>query len=114
MHKTISYGLILIVTFLAYSINSWGSEPLPQLFYSCPRVTQLVVNDTVPSNDAPVGQEQQPAAANAGTVVQPVVKEVPKSRKKLKPVAVNPRVKALPTKVVKPKIVIKKINITVP
>jgi hypothetical protein len=114
MHKTISYGLMLILTFLAYSINSWGSEPLPQLFYSYAGMTQHEVNDTIPSKDVPVAQEHQPAATNTEPVVQPVVKQVPKSRKKHKPVAVNPKVNVPPTKIIKPKIVIKKISVSVP
>ena len=114
MHKTISYGLILIGTLLACSIKSWGSEPLPQLFNSQNRVSIHVANDTIPLNETPAVQEQQTATTNTDPVIQPVVKKVPKSRKKLKPVAVHPTVKVPPTKIVKPKIVVKKINVTVP
>jgi hypothetical protein len=113
MQKTISYGLILTGTLLACSINSWGSEPLPQLFNSQNRVN-IVGNDTIPLNETPVVQEQETAAKNTEPVTQAVVKKVPKSRKKLKPVAVQPTVKAPPVKIVKPKIVVKKINVTVP
>ena len=114
MQKTISYGLILTGTLLACSIISWGSEPLPQLFNSQNRVTNIVENDTIPVNESPVGQEQATAAKNTEPVTQAVVKKVPKSRKKLKPVAVQPTVNAPPVKIVKPKIVVKKINVTVP
>ena len=114
MQKTISYGLILIGTLLACSINSWGSEPLPQLFIGPQQVTCHIVNDTIPPNQAPVVQEQQTPATSTEPVIQPIVKKVPKSRKKLKPVAVNPAVKAPPVKIVKPKIVVKKINVSVP
>ena len=113
MLKTLSYGFLLIGIFLVNSLNSWGSVSLPQLSFTGLREGRQVSFDTIPAN-APAVQDQQPPQATTETVVQPVIRQVPKSRKRVKPATVTPKVKVPPTKIIKPKIVIKKINVNVP
>ncbi len=101
MRKASLYSLIIVFMMIS-SLNSWGSEPLPQL-------SSYSAIDTLPvEKGAPA---QQPLPAVSETVVEPVVKAVPKSRKKMKPVPVNPKIKVPPTRIIKPRIVIKKINV---
>lgn len=87
------YHIFLTIFFLTTGLYSWGSATLPQLRYN-----YFVVRDTVPA---------------AETQGQPIIKKVPKSKKKLKPAAINPKV-AVPVRVIKPKVVIKKINVNIP
>lgn len=113
MNNRFYYGVLTTMVLLTGSLNSWGSETLPQHFSRSFRqpVAQMDTVPVNPSGQASPQQGEPPAAAEA---VQPVIKQVPKSRKKLKPAAVKPKVVVRPTKIIKPKVVIKKINIAVP
>ncbi len=114
MRRAVSYGLSLIGTMLVLCVDSWGSEPLPQLSASSQiHFAPHMILDTVPVKPATPVQGEAPTEEVTETAVRPVVKEVPKSRKKLKPAAVVPAVNVPPAKIVKPKIVIRKINVKV-
>lgn len=98
------YAGIVIVLLISY-LNSWGSVSLPQHpLYSVPL-------DSIPAKkQAEVEKQDQPVTDAAQTVI----KEVPKSKKQLKPVAVPPAVMPVkPPVIIKPKIVIKKIGVRV-
>lgn len=96
---------------LIISLYSWGSVKLPQPTYKvAPAYTALL--DTIPVKK-PV--ETETVEPKQELPVEPVIKEVPKAKKQLKPIAVPTVVTPVkPPKIIKPKIVIKKIGIRVP
>lgn len=94
----------LIIILLIVSLRSWGSVSLPQLSYK-------VLNDSIPVKKPveTVSSEQKQEQP-----VETIIKEVPKAKKQLKPIAVPPTVIPVkPPVIIKPKIVIKKIGIRV-
>ena len=64
--------------------------------------TMVSVADSIPP------PENKKAGEPAGTKTQEIIKEVPKSRKQVKPLAITPTVTVKPV-IVKPKIVVKPI-----
>ncbi|WP_232538926.1 hypothetical protein [Chitinophaga tropicalis] len=106
MDKGILYrytGIIIIL--LICHLNSWGSVSLPQHPpYSVPL-------DSIPvKKPAEVEKQDQPVT----DAIPDVIKEVPKSKKQVKPIAVPPAVMPVkPHVIIKPKIVIKKIGVRV-
>jgi hypothetical protein len=95
-------GAFIIIVLLTVSLRSWGSVALPQLSYKALR-------DTIPAQKPVVEtqtSEQKP--------VETIIKEVPKAKKQLKPIAVPPTgIPVKPPVIIKPKIVIKKIGLHV-
>jgi hypothetical protein len=95
-------GAFYITTILLIiSLKSWGSVPLPQL-----------LTDTIPVKrpEEVVQKQDQPVKE----LTDPVIKEVPRAKKQLKPIAVPPTV--VPVKVpqiIKPKIVIRRIGVRI-
>lgn len=112
MNKGILYryvGITIILLFI--SLYSWGSVSLPQHPYKVMSLS-VELRDTIPvknpAETAPAEQKKEP-------IVEPVIKEVPRAKKQLKPIAVPSTVVPVkPPKVIKPKIVIKKIGVRVP
>ena len=101
-------GTFYIITILLIiSLKSWGSAALPQFSHKA-----YLLTDTVPvKKPEEVTQKQDQPVKE---VIDPVIKEVPRAKKQLKPIAVPPTV--VPVKVpriIKPKIVIKKIGVRV-
>ena len=73
-----------------------------------------LITDTVPAKKpAQSASADNPSPDVEPQPARPVTKRVPRSRKKLKPAAVAP-VRPPAIRVVKPKIVIKKINVKIP
>lgn len=92
------------VILLVISAVSQGSDVLP-------RLTAEIFQDTLPAKktEKPATPEQKQE-----TPADPIIKEVPKARKQVKPVAVPPVVIPIkPPVIIKPKIVIKKIGLHV-
>jgi hypothetical protein len=106
------YAGITILLLISY-LNGWGSVSLPQPTYG-PDDPYCVAADSIPIKkqvEAGKAPQDQPVP----DVVQPVIKEVPKARKQIKPIAVPPAVVPVkPPVIIKPKIVIKKIGVHLP
>ncbi|GAA3938775.1 hypothetical protein GO495_11055 [Chitinophaga oryziterrae] len=100
-------GIIIIL--LIVSLKSWGSVTLPQLNRKAASAC-LSLQDTIPPANKPVEAEQK----QEQPVTDAVIKEVPKAKKQLKPIAVPPAVLPVKTPIVKPKIVIKRIGVRIP
>jgi hypothetical protein len=127
MKKRTVYIQFLITGFLTIrTLTGWGSElkppPYPILLKQSVPALVYCINDTVPpkkteqdknkKNDATV-QDPAKVPENNVTATVPkeikVIKEVPKSKKKIKPVKIDGL--PPPKNIIKPKIVIKKIKI---
>jgi len=96
---------------LIISLYSWGSVKLPQPTY------KVIPVNTVPLDTIPVKKpvETETVEPKQELPVEPVIKEVPKAKKQLKPIAVPTVVTPVKApKIIKPKIVIKKIGVRVP
>jgi hypothetical protein len=111
MNKGALYRYVgITIILLIISLYSWGSVSLPQHSYKV-MSPSVELRDTIPVKPvetAPVEQKKEPP-------IEPVIKEVPRAKKQLKPIAVPPAVRPLKSpKVIKPKIVIKKIGVRVP
>ncbi|PSL21488.1 hypothetical protein CLV42_12342 [Chitinophaga ginsengisoli] len=101
----------ITTTLLIISLHSWGSATLPQHPY------RIIPVNTVPLDTIPVKKpvETETVEQKQELPVEPVIKEVPKSKKQLKPIAVPTVVTPVkPPQIIKPKIVIKKIGVRVP
>jgi len=127
MKKRTVYIQFLITGLLTIrTLTGWGSElkPLPYSALSKQSVPELVycINDTVPSKkteqdknkktDARVQDPVKVPENNVTATVEEkikVIKEVPKSKKKIKPVKIDGI--PPPKNIIKPKIVIKKIKV---
>jgi len=104
--KKYPYYILFTVSLLTFNLHSWGSSKLPQL--SC----NYLLTDTIPlsagvkteNNNEPVVKE----------LSEPVIKKVPRSKKKLKPASIDPKVAAPPVKIIKPKVIIRRINVNIP
>jgi len=111
-YRCLSLSVLLTIRSLA----GWGSEQLPHLpFEGKPSFTVSI--DTVPPTKKTVVPEETPAPSQpVKEVIGPVIKEVPKSRKQVKPVALPTNGIPVQTpKVIKPKVVIiKKIGLLIP
>ncbi|SHM86353.1 hypothetical protein [Chitinophaga sp. CF418] len=102
-------GITVILSII--SLYSWGSNTLPQPTY------KVIPPDAVPLDTIPVKKpvETETVEPTQELPVEPVIKEVPRSKKQLKPIAVPPAVLPVKTpKIIKPKIVIRKISVRVP
>ena len=112
MNKGVLYRYVgITIILLIISLYSWGSVSLPQHPYKVISPS-VELRDTIPVKKpvetAPVEQQKE-------LPVEPIIKEVPRAKKQLKPIAVPTAVRPLkPPKVIKPKIVIKKIGVRVP
>ncbi|MFT3827671.1 MAG: hypothetical protein QM731_27375 [Chitinophagaceae bacterium] len=116
MNKGIFYHSISIISILLIcSLKSWGSETLPQLDGK-PVCAYRVVTDTVPGQKPPEVKKEEPKQEQpVKEAVGEVIKEVPKSKKQVKPVAVSATsVPVKPPVIIKPKVVIKKIGVRIP
>jgi hypothetical protein len=106
MNKGILYrysGILIIL--LIISLKSWGSASLPQLSYKA-------VADTIPVQKQEEATQKQDQPLKE--VTDPVIKEVPKAKKQLKPIAVHTTIAPVKVQpIIKPKIVIKKISVRV-
>jgi hypothetical protein len=112
MNKGVLYRYVgITILLLIISLYSWGSISLPQHSYKV--ISPFVeLRDTIPVKK-PV--EMAPVEQKKELPIEPVIKEVPRAKKQLKPIAVPPVVRPLKSpKVIKPKIVIKKIGVRVP
>lgn len=127
MKKRTVYIQFLITGLLTIrTLTGWGSElkPLPYSALSKQSVPELLycINDTVPSKkteqdknkktDAGVQDPVKVPENNVTATVEEkikVIKEVPKSKKKIKPVKIDGI--PPPKNIIKPKIVIKKIKV---
>lgn len=97
---------LLAVFFSALQINASEGKPVaPFLVHS----SVYMMTDTVP----PVQKttEEKPAEEKPATTGLPVIKEVPKARKQIKPVAL-PAVPVKPVKIIKP--IIKRVGSLIP
>lgn len=97
---------LLAVFFPALQLKAGEGKPVtPLLVHS----SAYVITDTVP----PVQKttEEKPAEEKPATTSLPVIKEVPKARKQIKPVAL-PAVPAKPVKIIKP--IIKRVGSLIP
>jgi len=102
-------GITVILSII--SLYSWGSATLPQPTYKV-KPSEALPLDTIPVKK-PV--ETETVAPTQDLPVEPVIKEVPKAKKQVKPIAVPPVMTPVkPPQIIKPKIVIKKIGIRVP
>lgn len=112
MNKGALYRCVgITVILLIISLYSWGSVTLPQHPYKV-ESPYVALRDTVPVKK-PV--ETETVEQKQEQPLEPVIKEVPRSKKQVKPIAVPPAVLPVkPPKVIKPKIVIKKIGVRVP
>lgn len=116
MNKGVLYRYAGIITILLIiSLKSWGSVPLPQLSYKAV-ASYVMLPDTVPVKkpEEAVQKQEQPLKE----ITDPVIKEVPRAKKQVKPIAVPTKVvpvKVAPVKVriIKPKIVIKKVGVRI-
>ncbi|SEW25239.1 hypothetical protein SAMN05428988_3615 [Chitinophaga sp. YR573] len=99
-------GIIIIL--LIVSLKSWGSVTLPQLNHKAAS-TCLALQDSIPPRK-PVEAEQK----QEQPVTDAVIKEVPKAKKQIKPIAVPTTVLPVKAPIVKPKIVIRKIGVRIP
>jgi hypothetical protein len=112
MNKGALYRHVGITTILLIiSLYSWGSTKLPQHTY------KVVPANAAPLDTIPVKKpvETETVEQKQELPVEPVIKEVPKAKKQLKPIAVPPVVTPVkPPQIIKPKIVIKKIGVRVP
>ncbi|SFE07956.1 hypothetical protein SAMN05518672_104402 [Chitinophaga sp. CF118] len=105
-------GAAGIITFLLIiSFKSWGSVPLPQLSYKAIS-SYAMLNDTIPGKKPEEVEQKQEQPLKE--VTDPVIKEVPRSKKQLKPIAVPTKVLPVKAPIIKPKIVIKKIGVRIP
>jgi len=102
------YAGILIIL-LIVSLKSWGSVTLPQLNHKAAS-TCLALQDTIPPANKPAEAEKK----QEQPVTDAVIKEVPKAKKQLKPIAVPTTVLPVKAPIVKPKIVIKRIGVRIP
>ncbi len=127
MKKRTVYIQFLITGLLTIrTLTGWGSElkPLPYSALSKQSVPELVycINDTVPSKKTEQDKNKKTDAGIQDPVKVPennvtatveekikVIKEVPKSKKKIKPVKIDGI--PPPKNIIKPKIVIKKIKV---
>jgi hypothetical protein len=102
--------MILVI----FSLKSWGSNTLPQLSSHQALVMERPGYDTIPVNSEPAAKANDPEQISSVQPTPSVAKQVPRSRKKLKPARVNPPVDIPAAPILKPKIVIKKITIKTP
>lgn len=102
------YHILFTIFFLTTGLYSWGSVKLPQLKYN-----YFIVPDTIPAAPGTERDNKNNNGLPAEEPNQPIIKKVPKSKKKLKPAAIDPKV-AVPVRIIKPKVVIKKINVNIP
>lgn len=112
MNKGALYRHVGITTILLIiSLYSWGSARLPQHTY------KVVPPDTAPMDTIPVKKpvEAEAVEQKQELPVGPVIKEVPKAKKQVKPIAVpSVMTPVKPPQIIKPKIVIRKISVRVP
>ena len=92
-------GTYMLFLFVFSSVKSRAADSTPGI------ANMLFLTDTVPAVKA---VEAQPAQQAENVEVVPnVIKQVPKSRRQVKPVAVPKIVTTKPKAIIKPKIVIK-------
>lgn len=103
-------GIISIL--LIVSLNSRGSVTLPLLTHKAAS-TCLALQDTIPGKK-PAEEVEQKQEQPVKEVTDAVIKEVPKSKKQIKPIAIPPAVLPVKAPIIKPKIVIKKIGVRIP
>jgi len=113
MNQGALYRHVGITTILLFiSLYSWGSTTLPQ------HPNKLVPPDAAPLDTIPVKKPVETETVEQKKEeppVESVIKEVPKAKKQVKPIAVPPVVTPVkPPQIIKPKIVIKKIGVRVP
>ncbi|MCF6402546.1 hypothetical protein L3C95_11660 [Chitinophaga filiformis] len=112
MNKGAIYRHVGITAILSIiSLYSWGSTTLPQPTY------KVIPPDAVRMDTIPVKKpvETETVEPTQELPVEPVIKEVPKAKKQVKPIAVPSVITPVKTpKIIKPKIVIKKIGVRVP
>lgn len=95
---------LLAVLFAAFHANAGEGKPVvPLLVHS----SVYMVTDTVP----PVKTDEKPVEEKPATTGLPVIKEVPKARKQIKPAAL-PAVPVKPVKIIKP--IIKRVGSLIP
>ncbi|MCK7553664.1 hypothetical protein MKQ70_01065 [Chitinophaga sedimenti] len=98
MVKLSPHLLIFAASLCAAPLCGYGNTPPPHAAL-------------VPAADTSVTPQQQPAKPAPATTETPVVKvpdiikEVPKSRRKIKPIAVPAPIPVKPLKVIKPKVI---------
>jgi hypothetical protein len=88
MYKLIGLFVLLSVVSLVSRGNDCSIDP--------PR--GLIISDTIPEVKKSKSKQEEPAKPNV------IIKEVPKSRRQMKPVVVPKAVPIKPIKIVKPKI----------
>ena len=107
MKKRALYRICLIACLcMIRSLQGWGSDStsLPRLSF------EMVSMDTIPAVKTSPTQTEPTTEGPIDKVIKPVVKQVPKSKKQLKPVAIPGNLPVKPLKTVKPKVIIRKIG----
>lgn len=111
MNKGVLYRYAGIITILLIiSLKSWGSVPLPQLSYKAV-ASYVMLPDTVPVQKPEEAAQKQERPLKE--ITDPVIKEVPRAKKQIKPISVPTKVAPVKVRIIKPKIVIKKVGVRI-
>ena len=110
MNKNNIYRItLLICLFSIRTTKGWGSDlrSLPRLSFTA----GYRVSDTVPPAKPADPKPAQPVPEGPVTeIVKPIIKQIPKSKKQLKPVALPGKLPVKTPAVVKPKVIIRRIG----
>lgn len=108
--KTLYRIFILSCLFTIRSLQGWGSDSpsLPHLTLNA----QRVFTDTLPPAKPAEVKPAPPSTKNpVDEVVKPIIKQIPKSKKQVKPVAIPGKLPVNTQKIVKPKVIIRRVGL---
>lgn len=99
---------VVLAIFIIHPLWGFGNDVKPYCRFHVSSIREICsISDTIPQDEKPVetkNDKSKPDKTKTDKIKPGIIKEVPKARKQIKPVAL-PRVVPIKPKIIKPKII---------